>query len=150
MDIVNNKDAHIDTRVLFYDILLLYVRMSLPLYKLKAFVICHLLLFPNPRNNFLCSKQECGISLHSSTKSLFYMVRINKHRICLATRVARSQTLLCTKCHCHRTKDLDEPHAIAFLIFDSIGQMGFSFSNPTIFNYLNPQTLEIKQNMKSN
>jgi len=28
--------------------------------------------------------------------------------------------------------------------------MGFSFSNPTIFNYLNPQTLEIKQNMKSN
>jgi hypothetical protein len=24
--------------------------------------------------------------------------------------------------------------------------MGFSFSNPTIFNYLNPQTLEIKQN----
>lgn len=45
---------------------------------------------------------------------------------------------------CHRTKDLDEPHAIAFLIFDSIGQVGFSFSNPTIFNYLNPPTLEIK------
>jgi hypothetical protein len=56
MDIVSNKDAHIDTHVLFYDILLLYVRMSLPLYKLKAFVICHLLLFPNPRNIFLCSK----------------------------------------------------------------------------------------------
>lgn len=56
MDIVSNKDAHIDTHVLFYDILLLYVRMSLPLYKLKAFVICHLLLFPNPRNDFWCSK----------------------------------------------------------------------------------------------
>jgi hypothetical protein len=28
--------------------------------------------------------------------------------------------------------------------------VGFFFSNPTIFNYLNPQTLEIKQSMKSN
>ncbi len=27
--------------------------------------------------------------------------------------------------------------------------MGFSFSNHTILNYLNPQTLEIKQNMNS-
>lgn len=56
MDIVSNKDAHIDTHVLLYDISFLYVKMSLPLYKLKAFVICHLLLFPNPRNDFLVFK----------------------------------------------------------------------------------------------
>jgi hypothetical protein len=59
--------------------------MSLPLYKSKAFVICHLLLFPNPKNDFWCSKQECGMSLRSSTQSLFYMVRINKHQILSCT-----------------------------------------------------------------
>ncbi len=112
------------------------------------FAICY--CFQTLGMIFGVQSRSVVLALHSSTQSLFCMVQINKHQICLATWVARSWTLLCTKCHCHRTKDLDEPHAIAFLIFDSIGQVGFSFCNHTIFNYLNPQTLEIKQNMKSN